>query len=119
MKDGGKVLEGRCGDVWEKCGSEWEAHKGAMDKKGVDTKDCFFDKECHDKVDWTQITKLKEGIFGRLKIWKQQQDKNAVREMIPKVHKMFADAGMPDDRIDYILVKWVKSVYPDALEGMP
>jgi len=30
-------------------------------------------------------------------------------------HRMIQEAGVPDDRIDYILTKWKKYVYPEAL----
>merc|ERR1712125_157115 len=39
MKDGRKILDGHCGDVWERCGSEFKAHNeqeaksSAMEKK--------------------------------------------------------------------------------------
>ena len=33
-----------------------------------------------------------------------------------EVHRVFVQAGMPDDRVDYILEKWVKYMYPEALE---
>ena len=82
-----------------------------------DTKDCYFDKECHAKVDWEKIGKIKDGFFARLKIAKKVDDAGAVKQMMQKVHVMFQEAGMPDDRIDYILVKWVKSVWPEALDG--
>merc|ERR1719394_1544928 len=29
---------------------------------------------------------------------------------------MFVQAGVPDDRVNYILEKWVKYVYPEALD---
>jgi hypothetical protein len=83
--------------------------------KDVDTKDCYFDKECHAKVDWAQISKVKKGVFARLRLWKEQQNKEAVQGMLPRLHKLFAAAGMPEDRIDYIIHKWVKFVYPEAL----
>lgn len=51
-----------------------------------------------------------------MKMYKSKGNKHAVVEMMSKVHKMFADAGVPEERIDYIIVKWVKSTYPDALE---
>jgi peptidylprolyl isomerase len=58
---------------------------------------------------------VKEGIFRDLKMWKQQQDTSAVCDMFPHARKKFADAGMPENRIDYILIKWVKFMYPEAL----
>jgi len=88
---------------------------GSKDK----SKDCYFDKECHDKVDWTKIEKIKDGFFGRLKLYKANDDKGAVKNMMAKAHEMFVDAGMPDDHVDYILLKWVKYVYPEALDSSP
>jgi uncharacterized protein YlaI len=89
--------------------------RGSKDK----SKDCYFDKECHGKVDWTKIEKIKDGFFGRLKLLKAHDDKGAVKNMMAKVHEVLVDAGMPDDRVDYILLKWVKSVYPEALDSSP
>merc|ERR1712032_105649 len=57
MRDGEKNLKGRCGSVWEWCDNEVKAHE-------VDAKDCYFDKECHEKVNWTLIEKYKGGIFA-------------------------------------------------------
>jgi len=84
-------------------------------KSDVDSKDCYFDKECHAKVDWEKISKIKGGFFVRLKMYKEKDDVGAVKQMLVKVHEMFREAGMPDDRIDYILMKWVKMVFPEAL----
>lgn len=81
-----------------------------------DAQDCYFDKACHAKVDWAKIAGVKEGFFARLRIFKESDDKNAVKKMMGMVHKKFLDAGMPDDRIDYVLLKWVKFVYPEALD---
>merc|ERR1719437_137869 len=34
--------------------------------------------------------------------------------MMKAVHRILVEAGMPDDRVDYILKKWVKYAYPEA-----
>mmetsp|Transcript_87180 Transcript_87180/g.260061 ORF Transcript_87180/g.260061 Transcript_87180/m.260061 type:complete len:292 (+) Transcript_87180:83-958(+) len=82
----------------------------------VDKKDCYFDEECHGKVDWKMIGDVKMGFFARLKLFKAGGKTQDVKPLMSHMHGIFARAGMPEDRIDYILVKWVKSVYPEALE---
>merc|ERR1739847_78088 len=67
----------------------------ALAPADVDTKDC------HAKVDWKKIGELKEGFFARLKFVKEKSDVSMVKEMMAKVRKMFLEAGMPGDRIDY------------------
>lgn len=82
-----------------------------------DPEDCYFDKECHKLVDWDKITLIKKGFFGRLKMLKRLGAKNGnnnVMVMMEKVHGAFVKAGMPEDRVDYILKKWVMNVYPEA-----
>merc|ERR1712110_206156 len=119
-----RVLEGRCGEAWKACGEvifKTVFKTANPNKKGyttekVDVKDCYFDEECHAKVDWKQIEKIKESFLLRLKLLKTKGDANTVNKMMPKVHKMFQEAGVPDERVDYILVKWVENVYPDALQ---
>jgi len=86
------------------------------DPKKIDQKDCYFDKACHDKVDWEKIGEVKKGFFARLKYYKEQNDSRAVRTLVEKTRPLFSAAGMPADRIDYILNKWVKYVYPEAVE---
>jgi len=120
MDGDAKVFKGRCGEVWKACGEDVAA-LAKSDKKNravekTDPKDCYFDAECHAKVDWKQIAKMKRGFFVRLKLFKAKGDTPAVKEMMAKVHEKFQEAGVPDDRIDYIIDKWVKSVYPEALQ---
>ena len=38
----------------------------------------------------------------------------AVKSMMERVHQILLQAGMPEDRIDYILTKWVQYVYPES-----
>jgi len=90
--------------------------ESTMSGERKDTKDCFFDEECHAKVDWEKITELKLGFFERLRQLQKHNDKAGVPTMMQKLHNLFAEAGMPDNRIDYIIEKWVKFVYPEALQ---
>jgi hypothetical protein len=82
-----------------------------------DKKDCYFDKECHAKVDWDKVSKLKDGVLARLYSLKEKKDESAVKEMMTKVRPMLHEAGMPDDRIDHILNKWAESAYPEELDA--
>mmetsp|Transcript_77199 Transcript_77199/g.136741 ORF Transcript_77199/g.136741 Transcript_77199/m.136741 type:complete len:353 (-) Transcript_77199:135-1193(-) len=84
-------------------------------KKDIDKKDCYFDKECHAKVDWSKVKQMKLGFFARLKMMKEKGDTTRVKKMMARMHQGFLKAGMPEDRIDYILTKWVKFVFPEAL----
>jgi len=71
--------------------------------QGSHPKDCYFDKACHALVDWTQITKVKKWFL-------KQGLQSGVKPLLAKAHDKFLAAGMPDDRIDYILKKWAKYV---------
>lgn len=116
MRDGVKVLDGRCGEAWEKCGEEVRAHSG--EKKEIDTKDCYFDPECHKKVDWAKVGKTKSYFFPRLRHMKNEGQPSKVKNLMSHAHQDFAQAGVPEDRIDYILSKWVRFGYPEAFEAM-
>merc|ERR1712151_795272 len=115
MKDGEKILVGRCGWAWEKCGAETKVRNVKADSGHV--KDCFLDKECHGRVRREKIAKMREGFAARLRVYKAQSNKNAVNGMLTKMHTMVRGAGVPDDRIDHMIVKWVKDVYPAAVQG--
>ena len=75
-------------------------------------KDSYFDTWSV-TLDWEKLGKIKEGFFARLKHAKEQNNPGAVKPMWEKVHVMFAEAGMLSNRIDYILTKWVRFVYPE------
>jgi len=89
--------------------------------------DCYFDEECHKKVDWEKIASLKTGFFARVKALEEKGDKADLKIVMQKSHALCAAAGMPDDRIDFMLLKWSKYVWPQAdvmeerplLEAMP
>ena len=83
---------------------------------GPDTKDCYFDKECHAKVNWEYVGMLKQRFFEGMKQAKEQNSPQEVDAMLMRMHRGFLKAGMPEDRIDYILTKWVRFLYPEALE---
>jgi len=106
---------------WVKAASSEDVEavdKVEVDKKRpVDKKDCYFDKDCHSKVDWNMIGSVKEGFFARAKLLEEQRDTAGVKQLMGRTHGIFAKAGMPEDRIDYILAKWVKFVYPAAFEA--
>jgi len=59
-------------------------------------------------VDWSKIAKVKDGVLARMKA--TQGDEESMNKLMKVVHEMFKEAGMPDDRIDYILEKWAKYV---------
>jgi len=79
------------------------------------SKDCYFDEECHAKVNWDKIKLLKEGFFAKLKALKQKDAADEVKALIESARKIFLEAGMPDNRVEHILEKWVKTAYPGAL----
>jgi hypothetical protein len=79
-------------------------------EKAVDTKDCYFDPECHKLVDWEKVGELKMGVFGRLR--KIEAVDDAAR-MAPRVSERLVSFGVPKDRADYIVTKWIKSVFKD------
>jgi len=83
----------------------------------IDQKDCYFDKACHDKVDWKKVGELKMGIFKRLEMLKMKRASGAeVKDMMMGARKLLVETGIPDDRVDYILMKWVESVYPESVD---
>jgi len=83
----------------------------------VDRTDCYFDKECHAKVDWDKVTESKKVFFEKLKILKGTKDTTEVQHFLTGMHERFASAGMPEDRVDYMMTKWLESMYPEALEA--
>merc|ERR1719506_3000228 len=87
---------------------KWAKYIAKGEKKEVDTKDCYFDKECHKLVDWKKIGDVKEGVLARMKM--MHGDDAKTKDIINSAHKIFKSAGMPDDRIDYILEKWATYV---------
>jgi hypothetical protein len=76
------------------------------EKKEVDKKDCYFDEECHKLVDWDMVTRVKMGFFSRAKM---TEDKAAVQGMHDGLRARLVKAGVPEDRVDYIVDKWMKS----------
>jgi len=112
--------------VWCPRGDTWQCVKNCKDEEeqrisssnSSDTKDCYFDPECHKLVDWSKIRKIKSRIFARLLNMREKQNPEGVKPMMQKIHAMLAEARMPDDRADYILAKWVKSAYPEVLREM-
>merc|ERR1712091_581654 len=78
-------------------------------------KDCYFDRACHALVDWAQISQVKQRVFTRLKELKKNNSPEGVQPVLTRAHQAFRKAGMPEERIDYILTKWAKGVYPDSL----
>eukprot|EP00933_Yihiella_yeosuensis_P031584 TRINITY_DN2515_c0_g1_i2.p1 TRINITY_DN2515_c0_g1~~TRINITY_DN2515_c0_g1_i2.p1 ORF type:complete len:409 (+),score=61.34 TRINITY_DN2515_c0_g1_i2:75-1301(+) len=85
-------------------------------KPTADTQDCFFDPECHGKVDWKIVGELKEAFFAELKSLKEKGDPKEVKGSMMRMHRGFLNAGMPENRIDYILSKWIQFGYPEAFD---
>lgn len=86
--------------------------------KMIDKTDCYFDPECHTKADWEKVGAMKTSIFSQLESLKQANDADAGVNLLKSFHDGFAEAGVPQDRIDYILTKWVEYVYPQMLDHM-
>jgi hypothetical protein len=82
------------------------------EQKEVDKKDCYFDEECHKLVDWEMVTRVKMGFFERSR---KMQDKSELRPMAEGLRARLIRAGVPEDRVDYIVNKWVTA----AAEKMP
>lgn len=87
----------------------------------IDQADCYFDKECHEKVDWKEVGKIKEHFFTKAKFLKDSfgdhqdgHELRAVQELVHYMHDGFVKSGVPEDRIDYILGKWLDFALPDA-----
>jgi hypothetical protein len=93
---------------WEQFAHWWN--------KPVDQTDCYFDKECHAKVNWDKVTELKKSFFENLKILKEKHDTSNVQPLVIGMHKDMALTGIPEDRIDYILTKWLDYTFPEAVQ---
>jgi len=109
------VFAGKCGFFWKKCEAVEHLKKEQSNK--VDTKDCFFDKECHKLVDWKKIGELKKGIMARFE--HAGDNKEMIWNITHRAHALFKEAGMPEDRIDYILIKWAKYATQNAAAKEP
>lgn len=83
--------------------------------KSNKSKDCYFIDDCHSKVNWDKVKVVKEDFFAKLKAMKHKDAAVEVKALIEAAHKIFLEAGMPDNRIDHILEKWVKAARPEAL----
>lgn len=105
MRKGIKVMEGPCGAAWEKCEMEAKAH---AEEKKVDTRDCYFDNECHKKVNWEKVGETKSHFLSRLVFYRQHGGFSMIKRLIGNAHQDLVQAGMPADRIGYILTKWLK-----------
>jgi hypothetical protein len=90
-----------------------DTHEDEHQKKEVDPKDCYFDKECHAKVNWDKVGEMKELFFTTLKEMKSKGDKDIKPHWI-RMHRGCVQAGMPEDRVDYMLKQWVEYVYPEV-----
>merc|ERR1712066_411643 len=111
----GCVDKGEYG-YWCPKGDQWYCKKNCKEEKmDVDTKDCYFDPGCHKLVDWDKIGKAKEGIIARFKM--MHNDKEKMQGLMTRVHELFKHAGMPEDRIDYILEKWAKYAASEDNDG--
>jgi hypothetical protein len=93
-------------------------HTGA--KQMVDLTDCYFDAVCHPKVNWDEVKVMKEEFFSQLKIMREAGAANSDSgvKFLERMHDGFKEAGVPEDRIDYILTKWVEVGHPQVLDSM-
>lgn len=85
----------------------------------VDKTDCFFDPECHAKADWDKVGALKKTMFSQMKGMQASNDVDGGMKLLNNMHDGFEAAGVPEDRIDYILTKWVEYGYPELLDSIP
>jgi hypothetical protein len=95
------------------------AKKGSEEKKElpVDKKeDCYFDPECHKLVDWDLVTKVKMGFFSRAK---ELGSIGEVRPLAAGLRARLLRAGVPEDRVDYIVSKWVKAAVKGFERAQP
>jgi len=75
------------------------------------TADCYFDEECRKLVDWKRVEAVKEGTIARFRMFRNDKAHSPLKwaEMMQKAHSLLKDAKMPENRIDYVLQKWVKA----------
>jgi hypothetical protein len=107
MCNGLKGAECYESEPFAECHQVCMAKEFPVEKKEVDTKDCYFDEECHKLVDWDMVTETKMGFFARAKELKGREE---LRPLAVGLKERLVKAGMPEDRAWYIVKKWVGAV---------
>jgi len=69
--------------------------------------DCYFDLECSKLVDWRRVTVTKEKLFARLR--QSSVPGSELPFLRRTVRRSLMKAGVPEDRVDYIVDKWLKT----------
>jgi len=101
----------RNGDILWFNGYTSRKERTEITKKG-ELEDCYFDPECHRLVDWDGVGELKMGVFGRLKMLKNLDE---AKPVVAGLHARLVELGVPEDRADYIVTNWMKSVFKASL----
>jgi hypothetical protein len=86
------------------------------DAEKTEEVDCYFDKECHKLVDWEKVGVLKMHVFERLKMMKSVDE---TKPLAAGVHARLVRCGVPENRADFIVNKWIKSVFKDYEPSPP
>eukprot|EP00928_Gymnodinium_smaydae_P046846 TRINITY_DN3122_c0_g1_i10.p1 TRINITY_DN3122_c0_g1~~TRINITY_DN3122_c0_g1_i10.p1 ORF type:complete len:440 (+),score=58.64 TRINITY_DN3122_c0_g1_i10:236-1555(+) len=84
----------------------------------VDMEDCYFDKACHRNVDWAWVYHSKLAFLELLTGLKETSDLVGVWPLVSRTHGLMVKAGVPSDRSEYMLTKWLESTYPDAVQEL-
>jgi len=93
------------------CPSEGVEEGAGSDKREKPpSEDCYFDPECHKLVDWALVTEAKTSFFARSK---QLASRGDVRAFAAGLRAELVKAGVPVDRVGYIVTKWVKAAVKD------
>jgi hypothetical protein len=113
----GRATVERNGDiVWAHGYTSRKEHiVGDQVKKG-ELGDCYFDPECHKLVDWDGVGELKMGVFGRLSAMKNMTE---AKPMAAGVRARLVELGVPEDRADFLVANWIKSVFKASLVYEP
>jgi len=88
------------------CPSEGVEEGAGSDKREKPpSEDCYFDPECHKLVDWALVTEAKTSFFARPGFGRPGFAAGLRAELVK--------AGVPVDRVGYIVTKWVKAAVKD------
>jgi len=87
-----------------------EEGAGSDKREKLPSEDCYFDPECHKLVDWELVTEAKTSFFARSK---QLASRGDVRALAAELRAELVKAGVPEDRVGYIVTKWVKAAVKD------
>jgi len=77
--------------------------------------DCFSNADCSKQVE-TKITEIKASFLPRLEFLKEKSMPSEAKLLVRHLRDALAKAGVPKSRTEYLAVRWVESIFPEALK---